>query len=51
MDDNNGLISDIINWFAHPFRTDGSAFNWLMFVGLLMIIAWFWNIVLLSIHE
>lgn len=54
MDDNgtqNGLVNDVIGWFAHPFATQGSALNWVLFVGLLVIAAWFWNHVLISIGE
>lgn len=47
----NGLITDVIGWFAHPFQTSGSALNWVLFVGLLIVAVWFWNHVLLSIGE
>jgi len=40
----------ILDWLAHPFNTEGSALNWVLFVGLLFIAAWFWNHVLLSIN-
>lgn len=49
--DGKGFITQIINWFAHPFATEGSALNWVLFVGLLVIAAWFWHIVLLSITD
>jgi hypothetical protein len=51
MDDeqNNGLIPNVINWFAHPFNTKGSALNWVLFVGLLAIAAFFWNYVLIRL--
>lgn len=50
-DGNNGLIPNALGWFAHPFSTTGSALNWILFVGLLVIAAWFWNTVLVSIQE
>ena len=50
-DGNNGLIHNVLGWFAHPFQTSGSALNWILFVGLLIVAAWFWNHVLLSIQE
>jgi hypothetical protein len=45
----NGLISDASSWLAHPFVTNGSALNWILFVGLLVIAGFFWNYVLLSV--
>lgn len=50
-DANNGLIPNVLGWFAHPFQTGGSALNWILFVGLILIAVWFWNIILISIHE
>lgn len=47
----NGLFGSVVNWFAHPFTTSGSALNWVLFVGLLIIAAWFWNHVLLQINQ
>ena len=46
----NGLIGSVVDWFQHPFTAGGSAFNWVLFVGLLIIAAWFWNHVLLQIQ-
>ena len=46
----NGLVGSVVNWFAHPFQTSGTALNWVLFVGLLFIAAWFWNHVLLQIN-
>lgn len=53
MDDQNnrGLFGNVIDWFGHPFNSSGSALNWLLFVGLLIIAAWFWNHVLLTIQQ
>lgn len=54
MDDTKqvGILSAVTNWFAHPFNADGSAFNWIMFVGLLFCAAWLWNTgVLFAIKE
>jgi hypothetical protein len=50
-DDNPGIVGHVIGWFAHPFRTEGSALNWVLFVGLLIVAAWMWNIVLMSISD
>lgn len=47
MNSNRGIF----DWLAHPFNTTGSALNWVLFVGLLVIAAWFWNHILLTITE
>lgn len=44
---NPGIVPAVINWFAHPFKTEGSALNWVLFVGLLIVAAWFWHHVLM----
>jgi hypothetical protein len=38
----NGILGAVFGWLAHPFNTSGSAFNWVLFVGLLIVITWFW---------
>lgn len=45
---NQGLLGNVLDWFAHPFQSEGSAFNWVLFVGLLIVAAWFWQVVLLE---
>lgn len=47
----DGLFGSVVNWFAHPFNSQGDALNWLLFIGLLIIAAWFWNHVLLQIAK
>lgn len=52
MNENNGqpgFLGSILGWFAHPFQSQGSAFNWVLFVGLLIVAAWFWQWTLLQI--
>jgi len=55
MNENNssggGFVTSIINWAGHPFQSGGNAVQWVLFVGLLVIAAWFWNHVLMSITE
>ncbi len=46
----HGMAGSVVNWFAHPFNSQGSALNWLLFVGLLIIAAWMWNHVLLQLQ-
>ena len=49
MSDNTGLWGDVTGWFSAPFNAGGSAFSWVLFVGLLIIAAWFWHVILLDI--
>jgi hypothetical protein len=44
-----GFLGAVIAWFEHPFQSSGSALNWLLFVGLLIAVIWFWQVVLLEI--
>jgi hypothetical protein len=46
-----GFINEIIGWFKQPFNSQGSALNWALFVGLLIIIVWMWNIILLKLSN
>lgn len=45
-----GLVGSVIDWFSHPFNSEGSALNWVLFLGLLIVAAGFWNHVLLQIQ-
>lgn len=45
------VVSSVMKWFQHPFTTEGSAFDWFLFVGLLIVIAGLWNIILLHLTE
>lgn len=49
-DDKNetGLIGIINSWWAKPFNSSGSALNWVLFVGLIIIAAFLWQLVLLE---
>lgn len=42
----NGIIRDVEDWLTHPFNSQGSALNWVLFVGLLVVAAWMWNHIL-----
>lgn len=44
-----GMVNHIFAWFAHPFNTEGTALNWILFFGLFFIAAWSWNYVLIQI--
>jgi hypothetical protein len=51
MNERKGFIGTMIEWSAHPFNTQGSALNWVLFVGLLIIAAWMWNTVLMRLTD
>lgn len=46
---NPTLIGQFNNWWAHPFNPGGSAFNWVLFVGLVILAAFLWQLVLIEI--
>lgn len=48
---NRGLMGALMDWYAHPFNSQGSALNWVLFVGLLLVIVLFWQLVLLEITK
>lgn len=48
-DQNQGVIGTMTGWFRHPFNSQGSALNWVLFVGLLVIAAFLWNLVIIEI--
>lgn len=48
---NVGIVGALMNWFAHPFNSQGSALNWILFVGLLIVAAGLWNLVLLELKD
>lgn len=46
---NNGLIPTMNSWWMHPFQAGGSAFNWVLFVGLIIIAVFLWQLVLIEL--
>jgi len=46
-----GFVAEILGWARKPFDSGGSALNWILFVGLLIIAAWMWNVVLMQIKN
>lgn len=44
----SGLVSNIGQWFAHPFNAQGSVLNWALFLGMVIIIAFLWNVILIK---
>jgi hypothetical protein len=47
----HSLVNGMVAWFKTPFQSGGNAVNWVLFVGLLIIAAWFWQVILLDIKE
>jgi len=45
----NTFFDDIIGWMKRPFDAQGSAVRWILFVGLLIIAAWFWHVILMDV--
>lgn len=45
------LIENVTEWAKRPFNSSGSALNWILFVGLLAIAAWWWSYILRQITE
>jgi hypothetical protein len=46
-----GAVGSVTQWLTHPFRTDGSALNWLLFTGLILCAIFFWTRVLAHISR
>lgn len=44
-----GFLGNVIGWFAHPFQSTGSAWNWVLFIGLVIVAIWFWQWMLLNV--
>jgi hypothetical protein len=42
-----GLFVRVHEWLAQPFQSGGSALNWVLFLGLIIIASWLWDSVLL----
>jgi hypothetical protein len=45
------LIGTVNSWWSHPFNSGGSAFNWVMFVGVIIVAVFLWNLVLLDLTK
>lgn len=46
---NTGLVSSLGKWYAHPFNSDGTALNWVLFLGLVIVAAFLWNLVIIQV--
>lgn len=47
----SGILGAVGGWLAHPLNTQGSALNWVLFLGLLIVAVWFWQHTLLAILD
>ena len=48
MSENTGILASIGGWFKQPFQAGGSALNWVLFVGLVIIAAFLWQTILIA---
>jgi hypothetical protein len=44
-----GFLANMEAWFNQPFSTQGSALNWVLFVGLLLVAVMLWQFVLIDL--
>lgn len=47
----NNILASVKSWLKKPFDSQGSALNWILFLGLVIIAAFAWNTVLLKIKD
>ena len=50
-DSNPGIINKITAWYAHPFNSQGSALDWTLTLGFVIIVVFFWQLILLQITK
>lgn len=43
------LCSAINRWMKQPFNAEGSVINWVLFLGLVMMVIWFWSRIIVRI--
>ena len=43
-----GLLGAVGQWWSQPYNAQGSALNWVLFVGLLVLAAFFWQLILIA---
>lgn len=47
----NGLITEIFNWGAHPSYSEGTTATWLAFLVLILIASFLWSTVIKAIQS
>lgn len=45
------MLQDFKDWAAHPFSEDMSAGHWFLFLGLLIVLAMLWGMILSTVRE
>lgn len=50
-DQKGGVLTRAFQWLKKPFDSQGSALNWTLFFGLVIVILWFWSHVIMTITE
>ncbi len=51
MDDSQrGTMHRLSDWAMHPFRSDMSALDWFLFLGLVSIAAFFWSQIMKAVE-
>jgi hypothetical protein len=45
------MWQDFKDWAAHPFSEDMSAAHWFLFLGLLIVLAAMWGMILRTVKE
>ncbi len=51
MDEKTSIFDRMSKWLSQPFNSQGSALNWVLFVGLLIVGVWMWNHILTSLTD
>lgn len=46
---NPTLIGQFNSWWSHPFSSNGTALTWVLFVGLIIIAAFLWQMILIEL--
>jgi hypothetical protein len=45
------MLSQIQAWLAQPFQSNQDTWHWFLFIGLLIVLAAVWHMVLRHIHS
>jgi len=45
------MIDGFTNWLREPFRSNMSAADWFLFVGLLLVVMFLWRLILMHLAE
>ena len=40
------IKNSTMHWLKKPYNEDGSAIDWFLFIGLMIVIAWIWSRIL-----